>query len=348
MHLRWNRDIQKFTFVIKHKSGKQNKVADELSRQACMLVTVCSEVVGFEYLKNLYADDKDFGVTWWKTVKGEHDADFNLQDGFLFKGSRLCIPRSSLRDHILREIHGGGLGGHLGRDTSIAMAEERYFWPQLKWDMELDVRRCFTCQTAKGHSDNSGLKTPLLLPNMPWIDISTDFVLSLPRMQRGMDSIYVFVDRKLQMLLKLLIYSFEKLCVSMAFQSPSPLIVILNSWATSGKFCGLSSIPHKQYYLSPQTDGQTEVVNRTLGNLLRCIVRDSLALAQAEFAYNNSTNRSTKKSPFQIVYTAVPQHVVDLVPLPKKPRMSMAADHMVDKIHQFHDEVRSHIEAAYE
>ncbi|KAL8124877.1 hypothetical protein AgCh_012512 [Apium graveolens] len=101
MHLRWISDIQKFTFVIKHKSGS-------------------------EYLKDLYANDEDFGGTWCKAIKGEHDADFNLQDGFLFKGNRLYIPRSSLRDHILREIHGGGLGGHLGRDKSIVMAEERF------------------------------------------------------------------------------------------------------------------------------------------------------------------------------------------------------------------------------
>ncbi|KAL8116365.1 hypothetical protein AgCh_022751 [Apium graveolens] len=80
---------QKFTFVIKHKSGKHNNVADALSRHACMFVIMHNEVVGFEYLKDLYADDEDFGGTWCKAIKGEHDTDFNLQDGFLFKGSRL-------------------------------------------------------------------------------------------------------------------------------------------------------------------------------------------------------------------------------------------------------------------
>ncbi|KAL8116363.1 hypothetical protein AgCh_022749 [Apium graveolens] len=85
----WICDIQKFTFMIKHKSGKHNKVVDALSRHACMFVIMHNEVVGFEYLKDLYADDEDFGGTWCKAIKGEHDTDFNLQDGFLFKGSRL-------------------------------------------------------------------------------------------------------------------------------------------------------------------------------------------------------------------------------------------------------------------
>ena len=57
----------------------------------------------------------------------------------------------------------------------------------------------------------------------------------------------------------------------------------------------------------PQTDGQTEAVNKSLGNLLRCLVGYTpgswdLVLPLAEFAYNNSVNRSTGKSPFEILH----------------------------------------------
>ena len=55
----------------------------------------------------------------------------------------------------------------------------------------------------------------------------------------------------------------------------------------------------------PKTDGQTEVVNRSLGNILRSLVYENLkqwdlALAQDEFAYNDSPNRSTCMSPFRL------------------------------------------------
>jgi hypothetical protein len=48
----------------------------------------------------------------------------------------------------------------------------------------------------------------------------------------------------------------------------------------------------------PQTDGQTEVVNRSLGDLLRSLVMEHHSqwdniLPQAEFSYNDSVTRST-------------------------------------------------------
>jgi hypothetical protein len=57
----------------------------------------------------------------------------------------------------------------------------------------------------------------------------------------------------------------------------------------------------------PQMDGKIEVVNRSLGNLMRSLVTKhhnqwDTILPQAEFSYNDSMNKSTGQSPFQIVY----------------------------------------------
>ncbi|GKE64993.1 putative reverse transcriptase domain-containing protein, partial [Tanacetum coccineum] len=67
-----------------------------------------------------------------------------------------------------------------------------------------------------------------------------------------------------------------------------------------------------------RVDINMDVVNRSLGNLLRCLVGDHVKawdqkLCQAEFAYNHAVIRSTRFSPFQVVYSAQPRGPLDLM-----------------------------------
>ena len=56
-----------------------------------------------------------------------------------------------------------------------------------------------------------------------------------------------------------------------------------------------------------------------------------------EFAYNTSMNSSMGKTPFDIVYSKVPNHVLDLVILPKLRGSSLKADNMMAKASQIHN-----------
>jgi hypothetical protein len=114
-------------------------------------------------------------------------------------------------------------------------------------------------------------------------------------------------------------------------------------WRKLGTILQFSSAYH------PQTDGQTEVVNRSLGNLLRSFVGKNirqldLLLAQAEFAYNRSTSQTTGCSPFEAVYGLNPISPLDLAPIPATIQFSGDADERAKGIKKLHEQIRGQIE----
>ncbi|GKB40258.1 reverse mRNAase [Tanacetum coccineum] len=280
-HARWVSYLQQFPFTLKHKPGHQNKVADALSRRATLLVTLTHEVTGFEVFRDLYANNEDFGNTWSKLPFD----DYSMHDGYLFKGNHLCIPRCSLREKLIRDLHGGGLSGHLG------------------------------------------LYMPLPVPESIWEDLSMDFVLGLPRTQRGVDSVFVIVDR-----------------VPKSTVSDRDTRFLSHFWITLWRMFDTSLKYSSSAH--PQTDGQTEVVNRTLSNFIRCICGDQpkqwdYALPQAEFAFNSATHSSIGRSPFLVVYQKSPRHVVDLVKLPKVHEYSSAAARLANDSQAIQEELEN-------
>ena len=59
-HAKWSESIESCPYVIKYIKGKENVVADELSR-ICTLVTKLElNVISFEHIKDLYANDPSF------------------------------------------------------------------------------------------------------------------------------------------------------------------------------------------------------------------------------------------------------------------------------------------------
>ena len=62
-------------------------------------------------------------------------------------------------------------------------------------DVQNFVKGCGIFQVAKGVSQNTSLYTPITIPQKPWNDISMDFILGLPKIVKGYDSIFVVVER---------------------------------------------------------------------------------------------------------------------------------------------------------
>lgn len=198
-HAKWVEYLQSFTFVLKHVSGEANKVANALSKRALLLQESTTQVMGFEYLKDLYQTDMDFKEAYeaYQNPLPRNNSpwlDYNLQEKLLFKGGQLCILECLMRENIIREKHNGGLARHFSIDKTLDQLNHFYYWPRMRRDVQRFVTRCKVCQLAKGHSQNTRLYTPLPIPSKPWDSVSLDFILGLPRMQWGYDLVMVVVD----------------------------------------------------------------------------------------------------------------------------------------------------------
>ncbi|XP_048236347.1 uncharacterized protein LOC125371405 [Ricinus communis] len=159
-------------------------VADALSRRYALLSTLDAKLLGFEYIKDLYVDDADFGNVFNACEKVAFGK-FYRHDGFLFKDSKLCVPNSSLCELLVKEAYGGRLMGHFRIAKTYNVLIKYFFWPNLKRDVMRICERCVTCQQAKSKVKPHGLYTLLPIPSEPWVDNSMDFVLGLPRKKNG-------------------------------------------------------------------------------------------------------------------------------------------------------------------
>ena len=99
----------------------------------------------------------------------------------------------------------------------------------------------------------------------------------------------------------------------------------------------------------PQIDDQTEVVNRTLIQLLRAIIQKNLknwedCLPFIEFAYNRSVHSTTDNSPFEIIYGFNPLTPLDLIPLPVDERVSFDGNQKAQVVKDLYAKIRQQIE----
>ena len=99
----------------------------------------------------------------------------------------------------------------------------------------------------------------------------------------------------------------------------------------------------------PQSDGQTEVTNRTLDDMLRCLVIDNIrswdsVLCKVEFAHNRAINRSTRFCPFRVVYGLIPRGPTDLGIQPDITRDHGQAMDFVANVSSVHEQVFSNLQ----
>jgi hypothetical protein len=343
---RWVEYLQQFELAISYREGKENVVADALSRRG----DYHREAVAENEKEKLVSTDKQRIEFKLATISRIEDGDPSLisdlseatkndtalqpiladphqygysitNDGILKNPQGLIVVPSDrvLRTKILREIHDAPTGGHRGIEKTLNKLSRFFWWSGMKEEVQQYIGSCIACQSNKSSNKaTAGLLHPLPIPSQPWESVSMDFVGPLPVTSKGNDNIMVAVDRLTKMvhLIPCRITITAPQVASLFWREivrhhgiPSSIIsdrdpkFTSKFWSELWRLCGTSLNMSTAYH--PQSDGQTERMNRVMEEILRNYVKDTgddwdQHLTGVEIAINTTKQSSTGFSPFHL------------------------------------------------
>ena len=242
---------------------------------------------------------------------------------------RLCIPLAArlpddsitVRQALVHDVHDSiAFGAHLGIDKTLEKLTTSYYWPNMSRYVKRYIAGCDTCQRIKpSQRSPQGLLRPLPIPLKKWQQISMDFVGPLPSSDQ-FNCILVVIDRLSKMAhfvpttVDTSAPDVARLFLDHVYRihgMPTSIVTDRDARFTSKFWRSLLTLLGTKLSFStafhPQTDGQTERMNRTLEQMLRAYVGYNQSnwhtcLAPLEFAYNSSIQSSTGFTPFELVY----------------------------------------------
>ncbi|GJW00433.1 putative reverse transcriptase domain-containing protein [Tanacetum coccineum] len=206
---RWLELLSDYDCEIRYQPGKENVVADALSRKEWnkpLRVRALVMTIGLNLPKQILEAQieaqkpenfkkEDVGGMIRKDIPKE-----KLEpraDGTLCLNGRSWLPcYGDLRTVIMHESHKSKYSIHPGSDKMYQDMKKLYWWPNMKADIATYVSKCLTCAKVKAeHQRPSGLLVQPEIPQWKWDNITMDFVTKLPKSSQGYDTIWVIVDR---------------------------------------------------------------------------------------------------------------------------------------------------------
>lgn len=320
---RWVMKLSQYDFKLFHKKGASNIVPDALSRANCQVDLIDITVQGTDswYVKMLSKI----------AVSPQRFKDWRISDGKLFykfKSNttvsesdpwRLVIPESQRRDAII-DSHDVPSAGHMGVKRTIKKCLSRYYWPGLGLDVQRHIKSCEICKTAKHSSaKRAGLMGKDKIVTKPFQMISMDLIGPLPRSTKQNAYLLVITDRftKYTSLFPIRQATASKVVDLVEtrwfniFGVPETIIMDNGKQFVGKEFRNLANkyAVKNLWFNTPYhpQNNPTERVNKVVGNVLRCYIKDNHRLwdkdiQQVEVALNTSYSEVTGYTPFFLTF----------------------------------------------
>lgn len=333
----WAAKLLGYDFEVVYKEGATNKAADALSRRhedVEFSAISTPKWLDWSGLQSEIRADPDLSLVVADFMAGRAvPKHYSYSQGVLYYKGHLVLPRTSRWiSELLREFHSSPSGGHSGAFRTYKRLASNLYWPGMMKSVIQFVASCEVCQRNKYETKSpAGLISPLPLPSRVWEDISLDFISGLPR-SGGVDCVLVVVHRFSKyghfMGLK---HPFSARTVADVFSRevvrlhgmPATIVsdrdpIFLSSfWRELFKAAGTKLRMSSSYH--PETDGQTEVLNRCVETYLRCFASErpktwAKWLSWAEFCYNTGYQSAAGTTPFEVVYGRPPPPLIPFMP----------------------------------
>ena len=321
---RWSEFLQQFDYEIKYRPGKENDVADGLSRRPDHQIAALNKssiIISTELLDTIKAEYQNDKVTRKILEKGHKE--YSVRDGVIYTSdNRLYIPlNESVKLQLMKEYHDTEINGHLGEFKTLERLSRQYYWPNMRKAVQQYISQCHSCQMNKASSQLPiGLLQSLDIPGKRWETVSMDLITQLPVTKSGNDAIVVFVDKFTKMvhcvattttctadeIARIFFDSVVRLHgIPKYIVSDRDPRFTSKFWQQLWKLCNTQLKMSTAYH--PQTDGQTERANRTLEDILRHYVSNKQDdwdehLTAAEIAVNSGVQASTGFTPYYLNY----------------------------------------------
>jgi hypothetical protein len=262
----------------------------------------------------------DISVTLQQGMSQQKFEGYELkEDGILMYRRKVYVPNDQeLKSVIFSNMHKVPYVGHPCYQKTIVAVKKQNFWPGMKKEVAYFIARCLECQKVKvEHRHPASLLHPFPILEFKWEVVAMEFITKFPRTTKQHDSIMVVVDKLTKDAHFIPVKSVHKavdiakiyMCrVAKLHGVPKMIVSEKDSKFTSNFWKGLfkrfeTSLNFSTTY-HPETDGQTERVNRVIEDMMRMYVMDKPSkweyyLLLVEFVYNNGYHASLDMSPFE-------------------------------------------------